>query len=164
MPNRKAVISGIGISDIGRKTANSDLDLTLQSSRMAIADAGLIPADLDGVATLGDTPRASACAALGIDPPYAGEGYDRGGLLSYVMAAAEAVEAGLARHVLVYRTVKMMGGNLLENDKTGLFGGGPAVSAAQSCRCRHQLAQHALPTPYGTVRHDKGAARLACGQ
>ncbi|WP_208102988.1 hypothetical protein, partial [Escherichia coli] len=29
------------------------------------------------------------------------------------------------------RTVKMMGGNLLENDKTGLFSAGPAVSAAQ---------------------------------
>ena len=131
MPSKKAVISGIGISDIGRKTAISNLDLTLQSSRLAITDAGLTAADLDGVATLGDIPRATACAALGIDPPYAGQGYDRGGLLSYVMAAAEAVEAGQARHVLVYRTVKIMGGNLLDNDKTGLFGAGPAVSAAQ---------------------------------
>ena len=88
MPSKKAVISGIGISDIGRKTAISNLDLTLQSSRLAITDAGLTAADLDGVATLGDIPRATACAALGIDPPYAGQGYDRGGLLSYVMAAA----------------------------------------------------------------------------
>lgn len=131
MSARKAIISGIGISDIGRKTDSSDLDLTLQSSRQAIADAGLTPADLDGVATMGDTPREAACAALGIDPPYAGQGYDRGGLLTHVMAAAEAVEAGLARHVLVYRTVKMMGGNLLQNDKTASMGAGPAVSASK---------------------------------
>ena len=64
MPSKKAVISGIGISDIGRKTAISNLDLTLQSSRLAITDAGLTAADLDGVATLWDIPRATACAEM----------------------------------------------------------------------------------------------------
>ena len=51
-----AIISGIGISRIGRKTGVPGLELTAESSREAIADAGLIAADIDGVATMGETP------------------------------------------------------------------------------------------------------------
>jgi len=98
---QKAVISGIGISQIGRRTDASGLELTLESSRQAIADAGLTAADLGGVATMGETPPAEVCQALGVDPAYKGGGFSRGGLLTHVMAAAEAVEQGLARHVLV---------------------------------------------------------------
>ena len=109
----KAIISGIGISDIGRRTAHTDLDLTLQSSREAIADAGLTAADIDGISSIGETPVPTASHALGANPRYQGGGFDRGGMLTNVMAAAEAVQEGRARHVLVYRTVKMMDGSLL---------------------------------------------------
>ncbi len=122
--NKKAVISGIGISQIGRKTALSDLVLTAESSRAAITDAGLTMADIDGVATMGETPLDLACQDLGITPTYRGGGFDRGGLLTQVMAAAEAVQDGRARHVLVYRTVKMMDGSMLSRDG----GGGPSPS------------------------------------
>src|ERR1700690_3734979 len=39
-----SVISGIGISRIGRKTGIGGLTLTEESARLAIADAGLTPA------------------------------------------------------------------------------------------------------------------------
>jgi acetyl-CoA acetyltransferase len=117
--NRKAIISGIGISRIGRKTDISGLELTTESSRMAIADAGLTAADIDGAATLGDTPLDEACRTLGVEPTYQGGGFDRGGLLTQVMAAAEAVQEGRARHVLVYRTVKMMDGSMLSRNNGG---------------------------------------------
>jgi acetyl-CoA acetyltransferase len=108
---RGAVISGIGISDIGRKTGRPDLDMTLDSVRAAIADAGLTPADIDAVATLGDTPAARVEEALGLRN--AGiEPVPFGGLLAPVMGAFLAVTSGRARHVLVYRTVQMMGGDI----------------------------------------------------
>lgn len=111
--NRKAVISGIGISQIGRKTEHTALALTLESSRLAIADAGLAASDIDGVASMGETPVDLACRELGIEAAYQGGGFARGGLLTQVMAAAEAVQEGRAQHVLVYRTVKMMDGSML---------------------------------------------------
>jgi acetyl-CoA acetyltransferase len=121
---KKPIISGIGISQIGRKTGIPGLELTLQSSREAIADAGLTTADLDGIATMGETPLNEAIAGLNLEPTYKGGGYSRGGLLTQVMAAAEAIEEGRARHVLIYRTVKMMGGSVLNNASAG----GPATA------------------------------------
>lgn len=115
-PEKRSIISGIGISRIGRRTGIPGLELTLEAARAAIADAGLTPDDIDGVATLGDTPLRDTAAALGIEPRYTGGGFDTGGLLSPVMSACFAVAQGRARHVLVYRTVLMMGGAMLPAD------------------------------------------------
>lgn len=110
---RDVVISGIGISQIGRRTGIAGLDLTTASAAAAIADAGLQPGDIDGVATMGDTPIPDAVAALGLQPSWQGGGMGRFGLLTPLAEAVEAVAAGRARHVLVYRTVQMMGGSIL---------------------------------------------------
>jgi acetyl-CoA acetyltransferase len=109
-PEQRAIISGIGISRIGRRTGIPGLELTLEAARAAIADAGLTPGDVDGISSMGDTPVAETAAALGIEPAYRGGGYDTGGLLSPVMSAFVAAGSGRARHVLVYRTVQMMRG------------------------------------------------------
>lgn len=112
---RRAVISGIGQSAIGRHLGRSALELTLEASLAAIADAGLDRADIDGLATY---------PGMGIGTPgFAGPGspevhdalrlelnwHDGGGegpgQMRAVIAACLAVAAGLARHVLVYRTV-----------------------------------------------------------
>ena len=111
-PEKQAIISGIGISRIGRKTDFGHLDLTTESASAAIADAGLRPEDIDGIATLGETPPTEVEQHLGGQIgsiPMVGTG----GLLGPVMGAFLAVANGDARHVLVYRTVKMMGGSIL---------------------------------------------------
>ena len=64
-PEKQAIISGIGISRIGRKTDFGHLDLTTESASAAIADAGLRPEDIDGIATMGDTPPAEVAQHLG---------------------------------------------------------------------------------------------------
>ena len=110
---RGAIISGIGISRIGRKTGTAGLELTAESSAEAIADAGLEPADIDGIATMGETPVAEAAAHLGIEHAWTGSPVGRWGLLSPVVNAFHAVSTGQARHVLVYRTVNMMGGSVM---------------------------------------------------
>jgi acetyl-CoA acetyltransferase len=116
---KRAIISGIGISRIGRRTGIPDMDLTMQAVREAIADAGLEPADIDGVASLGDTPVPALAQELGIAPRFTGGGFDTGGLLSPVMSAALAVGEGRARHAVVYRTVQMLGGGVLPSGSNG---------------------------------------------
>lgn len=132
-----AVISGIGQSDVGRRLGRTAIDLTIDASIEAIADAGLTPADIDGLA--------SYPGAFPMPPGFSGPGtpdvqdalrlelnWHRGGIegaaqLSAVIDAVLAVSAGLARHVLVYRTVtessaQGAGGR----DGIGLSGGGGA--------------------------------------
>jgi len=112
---RRAIISGIGQSDVGRRLDRSDLDLTVQAALAAIEDAGLTRDDIDGLATypgggLGGggfagpgTPVVQDALRLRLN------WHDGGGegpaQIRAVMAACLAVAAGLARHVLVYRTV-----------------------------------------------------------
>jgi acetyl-CoA acetyltransferase len=113
---RRSVISGIGQSAVGRRLGRSGLDLTIDAALEAIADAGLTPADIDGIATY---PGAGGGAPPGFAGPGTPEvqdalrlevGWHSGGIegaaqLAAVVNAVLAVGSGLARHVLVYRTV-----------------------------------------------------------
>ena len=109
---KDAIISGLGISRIGRRTGIPSLDLTLESVRAAIEDAGLTASDIDGVATFGDTPPTEVLDALGIRAQDRTTGFDTGGVLIPVMSACRAVSERRSRHVLVYRTVAMLGGSM----------------------------------------------------
>jgi acetyl-CoA acetyltransferase len=109
---KDAIIAGIGISRIGRRTGIPGFDLTMESVRTAIEDAGLTPGDIDGIATLGDTPAAEVNADLGIEAADCGTGFNHGGLLNPVISACRAVSEGHARHVIVYRTIQMLGGTV----------------------------------------------------
>ena len=46
-----AVVSGVGVSQIGRRLGRSGLALTVEACLRAIDDAGLTPDDIDGVAS-----------------------------------------------------------------------------------------------------------------
>jgi acetyl-CoA acetyltransferase len=113
---RRAVLTGVGQSKIGRRLFRTDLDLTCEAALAAIADAGLTPADIDGLACypgpLGTavpgfagpgTPEVQD--ALGLQLGWHGSGGEGPAQLAPVMLAALAVAAGLCRHALVYRTV-----------------------------------------------------------
>jgi acetyl-CoA acetyltransferase len=172
VPESKAIISGIGISRIGRRLGVPGLALTAEASRQAIADAGLAAADVDGISTMGDTPSDEVAAELAIDAPYRGGGVDDGGLLSPAMSAFLAVAEGRARHVLVYRTVQMIGGTILPPS-----GGAPPAGPPPDTRLGEVmgdvgslLAHHAYSAAnwvamhcarhmhlYGTTREQLGA-------
>ncbi|MGB9304185.1 MAG: thiolase family protein [Mycobacterium sp.] len=109
---KSAIVSGIGISRIGRRTGIPGLDLTMEAVRTAIEDAGLAPGDVDGIATLGDTPAQQVNAELQIEAADCGSGFGTGGLLSPVMSACRAVSERRARHVVIYRTIQMLGGTV----------------------------------------------------
>src|SRR6516165_1681412 len=110
VPEQRAVISGIGISRIGRKTGIGGLELTTESVTAAIADAGLEVSDIDAIATLGETPADEVAQALQLRNDESIAHVPTGGLFAPVMGAFLAVASGRVRHVLVYRTVQMLGG------------------------------------------------------
>src|SRR5258705_6348732 len=109
---KDAIISGLGISRIGRKTGIPGAELTIEAARPAIEDAGLTPNDIDGIASFGDTPFDEVTDALGLQATDVTVGFDTGGVLIPVMSAFRAVSERRARHVLVYRTVAMLGGSM----------------------------------------------------
>jgi acetyl-CoA acetyltransferase len=112
---RRAVISGIGQSAVGRRLGRTDLDLTVEAALEAIADAGLTRDDIDGLSTYPGmaagtpgfagptTPEVQDAMALSLN--WHDGGGEGAGQMRAVISAALAVGAGLARHVLVYRTV-----------------------------------------------------------
>ncbi|MEY2398554.1 MAG: hypothetical protein QOJ00_1728, partial [Actinomycetota bacterium] len=113
----RSIISGVGQSAIGRKLNRGDLDLTLDAARAAIADAGLTVADIDGIAAYpgamgGPGPGGFAGPgtpevqeALRLKVNWHSGGREGPAQIQAVINAVMAVGAGLARHVLVYRTV-----------------------------------------------------------
>jgi acetyl-CoA acetyltransferase len=107
---KDAIISGLGISRIGRRTGIPGVELTLEAARAATEDAGLTQDEIDGVVTFGDTPPSEVVDALGNQAAEIGFGFGTGGVLTPVMSAFLAVSERRARHVLVYRTVQMLGG------------------------------------------------------
>ena len=100
---------------MGRRLGRSDLDLTVEAALAAIADAGLDRDDIDGISTypgmgagtpgFGGPPSPDVQDALGLSLNWHDGGGEGPAQMRAVMAAALAVAAGLARHVLVYRTV-----------------------------------------------------------
>ena len=46
-----AVIVGVGESDIGKQPGSTGLGLNAQAAKVALDDAGLTPADVDGLLT-----------------------------------------------------------------------------------------------------------------
>ena len=112
---RRALIAGVGQSAIGRRLFREELDLTCEAALAAIADAGLRPDDIDGIATYpGPIQGGPGFAgpgiyevqdALGIDVHWHVSGLEGPAQISPIIHAALAVAAGLCRHALVYRTV-----------------------------------------------------------
>jgi acetyl-CoA acetyltransferase len=111
----RVAVTGIGMSEIGRRLMRPPLALTVEACNAAIADAGLTAADIDGLSTWpgviqgapgisegGITPVQNA---LGIKPTWHQSGMETSGHGGAVVAAMLAVASGLCRHVLCYRTV-----------------------------------------------------------
>lgn len=112
---RRAIISGVGQSAIGRRLFRDDLDLTCEAALEAIADAGLTADDIDGIACYpGPVQGGPGFAgpsiydvqdALGIDVRWHVSGLEGPAQISPIIHATLAVAAGLCRHALVYRSV-----------------------------------------------------------
>jgi len=125
MASKAAVIAGIGQTEFSKDSGRSELQLAAEASLAAIADAGLEPADVDGMVTftLDSTDEFRLMSAIGVNElsywsrtPHGGAGAH-----TTVQHAALAVQSGAAKAVLVYRAF---------NERSGRRFGQPNKAAA----------------------------------
>jgi acetyl-CoA acetyltransferase len=169
-----AVISGVGVSDVGRRLGRDPWALTIDAALAAIADAGLEPADIDGIATYpgatGSTPGITGAGVedvrmlLGLKTRWHTGGSELPGQLGSVINAILAVAGGLAEHVLCFRTV-------WESTAQAQLGGRSETMRSGVVREMNQWIEPyggGYPT-YGALRmqrymHESGATREQLGQ
>jgi acetyl-CoA acetyltransferase/uncharacterized OB-fold protein len=165
----KVAITGIGMSQLGRRLMVPPLSLTVQACERAVADAGLSFGDIDGLSTypgagalgpFGEGGVTALEAALRIRPTWYNGGLDTFGPGGSVIAAMLAVAGGLARHVLCFRTLwEATYGELARAGKISPAGGlGGWMAPFGATSAAHTLAMNAQRHfhRYGTTRQTLG--------
>lgn len=136
---RNAAISGIGQSEIGRPLDKSGLELTLDACLKAIADAGLDPKDIDGLASwpgfldsgtpgMSPVPLLALKDALGLQLNWYCAGSEMPAQTAAVINACAAVATGLARHVICFRTLTEASSQTKERRASVVGSGGSRIS------------------------------------
>ena len=100
-PGSVAVVGAAETTKMGKIPDVSVIQLHADAALNAMADCGLKPSDIDGVATAGESPT-SLAHYLGITPTYA-DGTSVGGcsFMLHVRHAAAAINEGLCKTVLI---------------------------------------------------------------
>lgn len=170
----KAAIVGIGHTEYSKDSGRSEISLAVEAMRNAIADAGLKPSDIDGIAkySMDNNDPIDIAANLGIpalrffaEAPYGGGG----GPVGSVLLGAMAVATGMANAVIAFRAMnersgrgtprfgqasgrKAVSGASAYHEPFGLFS--PAQMVALAARRHMHL--------YGTKSEHFGAIAVAC--
>ncbi|HLI24021.1 MAG TPA: hypothetical protein VKU91_03635 [Acidimicrobiales bacterium] len=136
---RLAYVAGIGQSAVGRRLGLSEMELTCQAVLAAIDDAGLVPADVDGLSTYPGAGHGTAAGgfggpgatevidALGLAVDWYSGSFEGAAQLQAIINGCMAIATGLARHVVVYRTVTEATAQAL-GGRPGMGGGRAGVS------------------------------------
>jgi acetyl-CoA acetyltransferase len=173
----KAVLTGAGKSQVGRRLGRTGLDLTLEAVLRAVSDAGLSVDDVDGIASypgpgVPDAGFSGATVqevrnALGLRSRWYMSAMETAGQIGPAIEACMAVSLGLANHVVVYRSVwestaaQQAGGGRA----SVLFGGGELPPHLEWMAPFGALsAANWLAMPAQRYMHDFGLTREHLGQ
>ncbi|WP_455358386.1 lipid-transfer protein [Streptomyces sp. SYSU K21746] len=103
----RAAIVGIGATAFSKESGRSELALAVEAVQAALADAGLGPADVDGMVTftMDTSPEITVAQAAGIGELsfFSRVHYGGGAACATVQQAALAVASGVAEVVVCYR-------------------------------------------------------------
>lgn len=103
----KAAIVGIGATEFSKDSGRSELKLAVEAVTAALDDAGVAPADVDGLVTftMDTSPEITVAQAAGIGELsfFSRVHYGGGAACATVQQAALAVAAGVADVVVCYR-------------------------------------------------------------
>ena len=103
----RAAIAGIGATEFSKDSGRSELKLAVEAVRAALDDAGLTPADVDGMVTftMDTSPEITVAQAAGIGELsfFSRVHYGGGAACATVQQAAMAVATGIAEVVVCYR-------------------------------------------------------------
>lgn len=120
--SRQTAIVGIGATDFSKNSGRSELQLAAEAVRAAVADAGLRPDEVDGLATFtmetNSEIAVARTAGLGDLRFFSKIGYGGGAACATIQQASIAVATGVADVVVCYRAF---------NERSGYrFGAGSA--------------------------------------
>ena len=164
-----AAIAGIGATEFSKESGRSELQLSAEATLAALADAGLAPADVDGLVTftMDNSSEIALARELGMGELsfFSRINYGGGAACATVQQAAMAVATGMATTVVAYRGF---------NERSGMrFGQVSSWAAAQVNTNGLDNAwtyPHGLSTPAATVAmqarrymHDHGATSADFG-
>ncbi|MFF4099803.1 lipid-transfer protein [Streptomyces sp. NPDC001903] len=103
----RAAIAGIGATEFSKDSGRSELRLAVEAVHAALDDAGLTPADVDGMVTftMDTSPEITVAQAAGIGDLsfFSRIHYGGGAACATVQQAALAVATGVAEVVVCYR-------------------------------------------------------------
>jgi acetyl-CoA acetyltransferase len=175
---KRAALTGIGQSQVGRRLGRDPLALTAEACLAAIHDAGLTTRDIDGLSTypgaaISGAPGFSGASIsdvhemLRLDLDWFSGGVELPGQLGAAINACAAVATGLARHVLCFRTVWESTAQG-EGPRAGIGAGGggsfrasgimewtlPFGAASAACWIAMMAQRHFFE--YGTTREQLG--------
>lgn len=174
------VISGIGMSQVGRRLGRDPLGLMVDAVLAAIDDAGLTRADIDGIssypggsfdALIGDTGGGIFALedVVRIRPLWFSSGMETSGQTGAVVNAMLAVSSGLCRHVVCVRGVWASTFQELQRSGQVPVGGGGRLSGEFAWRgtygafsAANWIGMNATRhmEVYGTTREQLGAIAL----
>lgn len=170
----KAAIVGIGHTEYSRDSGRSEMSLAVEAIRNAIADAGLKPSDIDGIAKYGMDNNSEIDIAGNLGIPalrFFGEvGYGGGGgPVGSIMLGAMAVATGTANYVVAFRAMNERSGRGTPRyGQAAVRRGAPGVNAyhepfglfspAQMVALAARRHMHL----YGTKSEHFGAIAVAC--
>jgi acetyl-CoA acetyltransferase len=163
MMGRTAAIAGIGATEFSKNSGRSELQLAAEAAAAALADAGLRPADVDGLVTFTMDSNAEIAVAreLGVGELrfFSQVGYGGGAACATVQQAAMAVATGAADVVVCYRALNERSGH-----RFGQVSRAAVVAATSSGVDNGWHYPMGLGTPAATVAmiarrymHDYGA-------
>ena len=143
-------IAGIGATEFSKESGRSELQLAAEACRAALDDAGLTPADVDGMVTFAMDANAEIAVAREMGVPelrfFSRIPYGGGAACATVQHAAMAVATGMAEVVVCYRAF---------NERSGSrFGRVQAAAVAAATSAGVDNGWHypvGLSTPAGTV-------------
>jgi acetyl-CoA acetyltransferase len=144
-PGRTA-IAGIGATDFSKNSGRSELRLAVEAVSAAILDAGLVPAEVDGLVSFShDTnPETEVARNVGLaDLRFVGASrFGGGGPCAAVQLAVMAVASGVANAVVVYRAF---------NERSGRRFGAGTLTATESAAVTAEDVTAGWNRPFGLV-------------
>jgi acetyl-CoA acetyltransferase len=167
LPITQTAIAGVGETDYSSNSGRSELRLAAEASLAAIRDAGLTPADIDGLVTftMDFNDELELQRSLGIPglnftgrTPFGGAGAN-----ATVQMAAAAVASGAAQAVLIYRAFNERSGRRFGTPEShaGFGMAGKKMDFHYSLRFdtaakSYAMEYQAYARRYGTTSEDLG--------
>lgn len=107
--SNKAAIVGIGATEFSKNSGRSELRLAVEATQAALADAGIDPAEVDGLSTytMDNNPEIELFRAIGGKELkfFSRIHYGGGAACAPILHAAMAVATGVAKVVVCYRAM-----------------------------------------------------------